>query len=175
MKAQSLTWKIIYRSAIWSIYNGALMGGVYGASIANIGNIWDGIRFGMGIDRWEDVVFLVLLCLYAAAIGSIVGALLAITTGPVVGMIIGFITYKYFSPMYDIKRYSYVIRITSVLFSTIVVSFISLLFISLFFPRLPVIEVLGRFVQFSLMPALLAGIAAFRTSNQFLAWYKTEL
>jgi RHS repeat-associated protein len=36
-------------------------------------------------------------------------------------------------------------------------------------------QVLGRFVQFSLMPALLAGIAAFRTSNQFLAWYKTEL
>jgi hypothetical protein len=170
MTTFSLIWQITWRSALRILALGALFGGIYGPSVLSVLLFTDGVRQGVG-SVVEPPMQLINFMLFAAIVGGLIGAILGFFVGILIGLLISTITIRAFRPLQDIPRYLRVVQWSSVLAGGIGTLIGAPLVSLVLFGSLDITEEFGLLAIFSLVPALLAGLAIWRASAQVAAWY----
>jgi hypothetical protein len=166
----NLIWQITWRSALRILALGALFGGIYGPSVLSILLFTEGLPQGARSAQ-EFLGLLLNFMLFAAIVGGCFGAVIGFFVGILIGLLIGAVTIRIFRPLYDPSRYLRVIQRLSVLVGVIGTLVGAPLTTGIIFGRMDLGEDLGLLAIFSLVPALLAGLAIRRGSAQVAAWY----
>ena len=167
MTASWLTWQICWRSALRILALGALFGGIYGPSVLNVLLFLDG-DLGSVVEAPRQSLGIML---FAAAIGGLIGAVLGFLVGILIGALISAITLRAFLPLQDAPRYVRVVQWASTLVGAIGTLVGAPLLSLALFGASTVTREVGMLAIFSVVPALLAGLAIRRGSGQVAAWY----
>jgi hypothetical protein len=166
----NLTWQITWRSALRILALGALFGGIYGPSVLSVLLFTEGLPQGARSAQ-ELLTQLLNFMLFAAVVGGLLGAVLGFFVGILIGLLISTITIRDFRALQDAPRYLRVVQRLSVLVGAIGTLVGAPLTMRIIFGRMDLSENLGVLAIFSLVPALLAGLAIRRGSAQVAAWY----
>jgi hypothetical protein len=166
----NLAWQITWRSALRILALGALFGGIYGPSVLSVLLFTDGVQQGAR-SVLEPPMQLLNFMLFAAIIGGLLGAVLGFFVGILIGLLISAITIRAFRPLYDAPRYLRVVQWSSVLVGGLGTLVGAPLTTRVIFGSMDLSEGIGVLAIFSLVPALLAGLAIRRGSAQVAAWY----
>jgi hypothetical protein len=162
MTTFDLIWQITWRSALRILALGALFGGIYSASVLTVLLFVDGPEQGLALFN---------VMLLAVVLGAVIGAVVGFIVGMLIGLLISMITIVGFRPLRDTARYLQVVQWSSVLVGGIGTLVGAPLMLRLIFGQMDLSEGIGVLAIFSLVPALLAGLAIRHGSRQVAKWY----
>jgi hypothetical protein len=171
MKPSWLTWQITWRSALRIMLLGALFGAIYGTSVVSVLLAGDMVQQGSPFFLVTSLRQFLGVMLFAAIVGGIIGAAVGIVAGTLVGLLISAITIRAFLPLHDVPRYLRVVQRSSILAGGIGTLIGTPIVAGVLFGAVGIIEEPVMLALFSIIPALLAGVAIWRGSRQIAAWY----
>ena len=169
MTASRLIWQITWRSALRIFGLGALFGGIYGPSVVSVLLFADGVQQG-ATNATDAPMQLVGVMIFAAVVGAVIGAALGCIVGILLGLLISAITIRTFLPLHDASRYRAIVQWSSTLLGGISTLVGTPLVSRVLFGDVT-LDDLGMLAIFSVVPALLAGLAIWRGSGQLATWY----
>jgi hypothetical protein len=166
----NLIWQITWRSALRILALGALFGGIYGPSVLSVLLFTEGLPQGAHSAQ-ELLTQLLNFMLFAAIVGGCFGAAVGFFVGILIGLLISAITIRAFRPLQDAPRYMQVVQRFCMLLGGLGTLVGTPLVTRVIFGPIDLSEGIGVLAIFSLVPALLAGLAIRRGSAQVAAWY----
>lgn len=170
MTAFHLTWQFVWRSALRILALGALFGGIYGPSVLVVLLFLDGAQQGIRSilgTPMQSLNFMLLAALFGALIGATLGCVLGI----LIGVLISTITIRASQPLADAPGYVQLVQRSSMVTGGIGTLFGAPLIVAVLFGPWGDNVDIGILAIFSLVPALLAGLAIRRGSAQVAMWY----
>jgi hypothetical protein len=171
MKPSWLIWQLTWRSALRIMLLGALFGAIYGTSVLTVllaGDMMEQ-RSPFAVD--VSIRQFLSIMLFAAIVGGGIGASTGAVVGSLVGLLISAITIRAFLPLHDVPRYLRVVQRSSALAGGIGTLIGTPLMSGILFGASGPTEDLFMLALFSVIPALLAGLAIWRGSARVAAWY----
>jgi hypothetical protein len=165
----NLIWQLSWRSTVWAVFMSALVLSIYISSLMMVVLVINAIMHG-----WDNNIhgtlsalrFLMLAALLGGGVGAVVGLIVGILTG----LLASAITLHYFMPHPSGARYRQVIACASALVGSLGTLVGAPLLIGYFLDR-PTTETAMELLLFSALPALLVGLAIWRSSGQVTMWY----
>jgi hypothetical protein len=164
-----LIWQLSWRNIVWSVFLSALVLSIYLASLMAVVLVINAIMHGWDNDIHGTLSALRFLML-AALLGGSVGAVVGLIVGILTGLLASAITLHSFMPHPSGTRYRRVIACASALVGSLGTLVGAPLLVGYFLDR-PTTATSMELLLFSALPALLVGLAIWRSSGQVAMWY----
>jgi hypothetical protein len=168
MKPSWLIWQLTWRSTVWIVFISALVLSIYLASLGTVVLVINAATHSWVSDY--EPLYLLRFLLLVTTVGGSVGAVVGLFVGSAAGLLMSAITLRYFMPHPDGPRYRQVTGYASALVGGLGTLGGAPLLTAYILDR-PTTETPVALLLFSAIPALLVGLAVWRTSGQIAVWF----
>lgn len=169
LSSDSLVWRMVGRATKWGVAGGANLGLVYGVLVIVVRGIAENVMAPEGalagtVPSLPTILF---FAVFGGLFGCVIGGFMGLVLGVINGWLLGLITRRFFCPLTNIRRYRWIVGLTSTSISLIAAA---IGFASVRPERQLEINVVTVTLHVA-VPTLIAGLAAGWASQVLATWY----